>query len=200
MTTNGSGQMVRRSAERRLLGRRRRAATGAVFDRRMPDDGKLASWSGCFDVMGFLQLHLRRDRRHVRQQIRRRLGLWRHRLAALFEIHRAAFGVVQLVRLVAGAVAGLRDCGGIYPECPLPDPAGGKPDGDGLGDGEHRELHGGNAVGDRLHGGQRRGGGGCDSGGRLGRRRRGADPGVPGLGSVPDPIRVWAICTSTPPS
>ena len=59
-------------------------------------------------------LHLCRDRRPVPQQIGRRLGLRRHRLAALFQVHRAAVGVVQLVRLVAGAVARLLDRRRLY--------------------------------------------------------------------------------------
>ncbi len=37
------------------------------------------------------------------------------------QIHRAAVGVVQLVCLVAGAVARLRHCGGLHPQCAVPD-------------------------------------------------------------------------------
>ena len=65
-------------------------------------------------------LHLCRDRRAVPEQIGRRLGLWRGRLGALLEVHRAAFGVVQLACLDAGARNRLRHRRGLHPECAVP--------------------------------------------------------------------------------
>ena len=65
-------------------------------------------------------LYLRGDCRSLSQQVWRSIGLWRSRLGALLEIHRAALGVVQLARLDAGACYRLRYRRRLYPECVLP--------------------------------------------------------------------------------
>ncbi len=53
-------------------------------------------------------VHLRRDRRLVPAQVRRRLGLRRQRLARVQQVRRPDLGVVQLAGLVAGAGPGHR--------------------------------------------------------------------------------------------
>ena len=65
-------------------------------------------------------LHLCRDRRPVPEQIGRRLGVWRGGLGSLFQVHRAAVGVVQLARLDAGAGDRLRHRRRLHPQRPVP--------------------------------------------------------------------------------
>ena len=52
-------------------------------------------------------------------KVRRRLGLWRHRLGALRQAVRAALGLVQLARLVAGARHRLRHRRRLHPDVPV---------------------------------------------------------------------------------
>src|SRR5262245_47084899 len=76
-------------------------------------------------VMGFLQsLHLCRDCRPVWREIGWRLDLRRDRLAALLQADRSPVGMVQLVRLVSGAVARLRHCRKLYAQRLGADPGG----------------------------------------------------------------------------
>ena len=101
------GLQRRHQLDRRLLDRQRGAGPGAVLDR--PDRGHdrqhlLAGVDRLDPVRLHPGVQLRRDRGPLPAQVRRRLGLWRHRLGQIFQAVRALLGVVQLDRLVAGAV------------------------------------------------------------------------------------------------
>ena len=68
-------------------------------------------------IMGFIQSFTYAEIAGLfPEQVGRRVGLWRGRVAALLEVHRAAVGVVQLARLDAGAVARLLDRGRLHPQ------------------------------------------------------------------------------------
>ena len=92
--------------DRRVLGGERRSCAGAVLNRwhrRHGWQGILARLDDFHHLRFHSILHLRGDRGSVPRQVRRGLGLWRRCLGPLRQVHRADVGMVQLVRLVAGA-------------------------------------------------------------------------------------------------
>ena len=112
---------------RGILGCERRSCPRAVLDwrhRRHNRNGRFHDLDRLHDYGLHSILHLCRDRGPLSEQIGRRFGLWRGSLGALLEIHRAAVGVVQLVRLVARAVARLLHRRRLHPQCACADPAG----------------------------------------------------------------------------